>query len=158
MPRKGQTQLVWTEEMRERLTKLWSQRPLLSDSQIAEIMGARFTRHMVNSQAHRLGLPSRRSERHRQWQAARKVKAKVDWREKGNPQQPSQKYLRGSQWKALPGSYPVTIEEVDGCRWPIGEDAPFTFCDRPIERGHYCAEHHRMSVTTEVELRVEEVA
>lgn len=149
MASKGQRQIEWTDERRATLRKLWSRRPLLSDSQIAEIMGHGFTRHMVNSQAHRLGLPSRRAERSRQWQAARKVKraqrADYDYREKGKPKKPTQKYLKSPVWGALPESVPVPIEAVDGCRWPIGDKHPFTFCNLPIDQGHYCKAHYRVA-------------
>jgi GcrA cell cycle regulator len=50
-------------------------------------------------------------------------------------------------WAALPGTEPVTLEALGrtGCRWPIGEDAPFLFCGCEAAAGSsYCPTHkHR---------------
>jgi hypothetical protein len=51
-------------------------------------------------------------------------------------------------WNALPGTTPVTLELLarDGCRWPIGDDAPFLFCGCKAASGSsYCATHRHRS-------------
>lgn len=50
---------------------------------------------------------------------------------------------RGDVWAALPGSSPVAIaDHVSGCRWPIGADLPFKFCNEPVVEGKvYCLHH-----------------
>ena len=50
-------------------------------------------------------------------------------------------------WEALPGTVPVTLEALSrtGCRWPIGDDAPFMFCGcEALAGSSYCPTHrHR---------------
>lgn len=49
-------------------------------------------------------------------------------------------------WRALPGSHPVSLEQHhNGCRWPIGEDSPFLFCnEETLEGSPYCPAHTAM--------------
>lgn len=51
---------------------------------------------------------------------------------------------RTDVWAALPGSSPVAIEDhTTGCRFPVGEDRPFTYCDLPIKNDSvYCLQHN----------------
>lgn len=60
---------------------------------------------------------------------------------------PDPAQLAVGAWNALPGTTPVTLGLLarDGCRWPIGEDAPFLFCGCKAAAGSsYCATHkHR---------------
>lgn len=50
-------------------------------------------------------------------------------------------------WAALPGTAPVGLEQVSGCRWPIGDAPPFTFCnDAPAEGSAYCPAHTTMGI------------
>lgn len=51
-------------------------------------------------------------------------------------------------WAALPGSSPVPIaEHQEGmCRWPCGQDSPFTFCGLAVDAGGpYCGQHSTMA-------------
>lgn len=49
---------------------------------------------------------------------------------------------RTDVWNALPGSSPVPVElHTNGCRFPIGADLPFAFCNEPVEDGPYCQQH-----------------
>ena len=48
-------------------------------------------------------------------------------------------------WLALPGTTPQPLHalEHDQCRWPIGNDLPFSFCGAPAADGKpYCATHN----------------
>ena len=60
------------------------------------------------------------------------------------PQPASSYLLTGSRWGALPGTTPYSLEDLprDGCRWPIGEASPYTFCGcKAIDKSSYCATH-----------------
>jgi GcrA cell cycle regulator len=62
---------------------------------------------------------------------------------------PAGEDLAVGAWNALPGTTPVSMEALarDGCRWPIGEDAPFLFCGCKAATGSsYCATHKHRSV------------
>ena len=50
---------------------------------------------------------------------------------------------RQDVWGALPGSSPVAIaDHHDGCRWPVGPDLPFRYCNEPVAGEKvYCAAH-----------------
>lgn len=50
---------------------------------------------------------------------------------------------KGEAWLPLPGSSPVAVEDhVTACRWPIGADLPFRFCNEPVAEGKvYCLHH-----------------
>ncbi len=54
---------------------------------------------------------------------------------------------RTDVWAALPGSSPVAIENHhDGCRWTIGLDRPFLYCNLPTKDGSVlCPAHHAIS-------------
>lgn len=56
--------------------------------------------------------------------------------------------VRTDVWTALPGSSPVAIEahREGGCRWPLGEDRPFLYCNEVVVGGKvYCADHCDMA-------------
>lgn len=55
--------------------------------------------------------------------------------------------LASDAWTALPGSAPAPIaEHVNGCRWPIGGDLPFLYCNEPLRGGSpYCSRHHAIA-------------
>lgn len=50
---------------------------------------------------------------------------------------------RSDVWAALEGSAPVAIaEHTNGCRWPVGADLPFCYCNEPVTGDKvYCAAH-----------------
>ena len=54
------------------------------------------------------------------------------------------KLFSGPAWEPLPGSSPVPLKLVTGCKWPLGE-SPFTFCNLDVdgEGQVYCATHRR---------------
>ena len=51
---------------------------------------------------------------------------------------------RADAWLPLPGSCPVPLEQhTNGCRWPVGADLPFLYCNDPVAgEGPYCAAHN----------------
>ena len=58
------------------------------------------------------------------------------------------KLLSTEVWNPLPGSKPVPIEHVTGCRWPHGDpkDADFRMCNEPkAVKSSYCHAHKRAS-------------
>lgn len=60
------------------------------------------------------------------------------------PQPASSHLLTGSAWSALPGTTPYSLEDLprDGCRWPIGDAPPYTFCGcEAQDKSSYCAAH-----------------
>jgi hypothetical protein len=51
-------------------------------------------------------------------------------------------------WAALPSTAPVALEFLarDGCRWPIGDSAPFLFCAcKAMTGSSYCSTHRHRS-------------
>jgi hypothetical protein len=156
----------WHQEARDQLRDLWGIRTLTCVEIAAQIGGV--TKDAVIAMAHTMGLPSRRgfyrpvetrgiaagaSEREQRLRIYRRAKG---WVEGSGLPPINKKVLKGAAWEALPGTSPVALEAATGCRWPIGEESPFTFCNAPAE-GVYCAVHREMSrgaaaVTTESKL------
>jgi hypothetical protein len=50
---------------------------------------------------------------------------------------------RGDVWVELAGSSPIAIaDHHDGCRWPVGPDLPFNYCNEAVTGEKvYCAAH-----------------
>ena len=60
------------------------------------------------------------------------------------PQPASSYLLTGTAWSALPDTTPYSLEDLprDGCRWPIGDAPPYTFCGcKAQDKSSYCAAH-----------------
>lgn len=56
--------------------------------------------------------------------------------------------VRSDAWDALPGSSPVAIEDHhEGfCRWPCGQDRPFTYCNEAVKvDSPYCPGHSALA-------------
>lgn len=53
--------------------------------------------------------------------------------------------LASQAWDPLPNSTPTRDRDPGGCRWPIGNDRPFLWCNEPTHKGVYCAAHHTLS-------------
>ena len=160
---------LWDDERTALLVKLWSV-DKLSASQCAGAIGGGLTRNAIIGKVHRLGLEKRRTVKAASAKggngsagkyrgvvaAARKARAakvrppKQD-RIKPPPPEvftPEAGDLAVGAWNALPGTTPVTLELLarDGCRWPIGDDAPFLFCGCKAAAGSsYCATHKHRS-------------
>lgn len=156
----------WTDERQALLKTLWEVDGI-SASKCAGVLGV--TRNAVIGKVHRMGLvkrgkssvakPEGRNGAAGKYRgavtAARRARAA-----KAAPPKPARMKLPPPDifapdaatlavgaWNALPGTTPVTLELLarDGCRWPIGEDAPFLFCGCKAAAGSsYCATHkHR---------------
>lgn len=65
----------------------------------------------------------------------------------GLPSPAAEPPARTDVWAALPGSNPVAIEDHHaGCRWPIGLDRPFGYCNQPTRDGSVlCTGHHAIA-------------
>lgn len=157
----------WTDEREALLKTLWEVDGI-SASKCAGVLGV--TRNAVIGKVHRMGMvkrgkspaakPNGRNGSAGKYRgvvaAARKARAakakppKQD-RVKLPPADifaPAAGDLAVGAWNALPGTAPVTLELLarDGCRWPIGEDAPFLFCGCKAAAGSsYCATHRHRS-------------
>jgi hypothetical protein len=124
----------WTTERKDALRMLWDNN-LLSGSVIADRLNAdfpllpRLSKSAVIGAVHRMKLP------HRTVAAPRKPRSDI-------PKPPPAPAIHKPV--ALKPR-PVASEPffVRGCCWPVGEKPlePDYFCNRPIERGSYCAEH-----------------
>jgi hypothetical protein len=62
-----------------------------------------------------------------------------------------EKYIRqptfySKAWEPLPGTTPASFTENTGCKWPIGEHSPYTFCNANRTVGRpYCEAHQTMA-------------
>ena len=160
---------LWDDERTALLIKLWSV-DKLSASQCAGVIGCGLSRNAIIGKVHRLQLEKRRTVKATTPKggngsagkyrgvvaAANKARAA-----KVKPPKPARitlpppdiftpdaATLAVGAWNALPGTTPVTLELLarDGCRWPIGEDAPFLFCGCKAAAGSsYCATHRHRS-------------
>jgi len=152
----------WTDERIDLLKTMWGVEGKTA-SKCAVVLGV--TRNAVIGKVHRLGLEQRTKSSAPKGKngsagkyrgvvvAARRARAA-----KAAPPKPARitlppiftpdaATLAAGAWDALPGTIPVTLEALarDGCRWPIGDDAPFLFCGCQQASGSsYCATHrHR---------------
>ena len=159
----------WTNKQEAKLAQIWNVEKL-SATECAAVLG--ISRSAVMGKVHRLGLERRAASpvkarkqsggngsagKYRGFvMAARKARAA-----KAAPPKPARSApppdifapddaatLAVGAWNALPGATPVTLELLarDGCRWPIGDDAPFLFCGCKAAAGSsYCATHKHRS-------------
>lgn len=135
----------WTDERTETARSMWIGG--YSAGQVAVALGEGSTRNGVIGKMHRLGL-EKRSKSSQSSVGRRQRAVERDKRRSAIPLPPRLKLAAGQAWKALPGSTPVPLEELSrsGCRWPIGDEAPFLFCSEPSVLGrHYCEAHCSMS-------------
>ena len=80
--------------------------------------------------------------------AARPKRTQSQPMPKVDPNPEGVKLLSTEVWNPLPGSKPVPIEHVTGCRWPINDprDDDFCMCNEPrVDKSSYCASHKRAS-------------
>lgn len=138
----GRTAWVWTPELEQELTLLW--KAGFSAAQCALRLG-NITRSGVLGKVNRMGLPRRREPgkprpKYRVSQARRPAL--------GPPEMAAEPFaFTAGVWKPLPGSSPVRLADVTGCRWPVSD--PFAppgsidlFCNCEQAPGKpYCTEH-----------------
>ena len=142
----------WTNDKTALLEKLWC-KDSLTATQCAAIL--RTTRDAVIGKVHRMKYPKRKAQKFKPAPAlAPKLKpatkqtgtAARKAREAPPPDMftPDAATLAVGAWAALPGTAPVALEFLasDGCRWPIGDSAPFLFCAcKAMTGSSYCAAH-----------------
>lgn len=129
-----------------------------TDSEVAERFGV--DRSTVASMRSREGVQShyargervsnvgRRTAPASRLERTNEFRRAMGWAEtEGRPSR-NPRVMYSSVWLPLAGSSPVSLEDVTGCRWPIGHTPPFTFCNQPIHAGSYCAAHDARSRTT----------
>lgn len=138
---------VWTNKREARLRELWDRG--LTGGQIAVAMGT--SRAAVLGKVRRLKLSFRVPKKTRGWSQAakdRQARARIIRKvfgEQPKPPKPSGT-LRADTWNALPGSNPVPLEKLSGCKWPIGQEAPYLFCgEAHAPARSYCPYHQAIS-------------
>lgn len=150
----------WTPETTEQLRRLWAEG--LSCSEIAMEMGQGLTRNAVIGKVHRLKLPARKmgqqpvvrraqEPRPPRPRVSKKLRAALKVKPDPKPRQvepnpaPEQFEFSASAWQPLPGSAPVSMDAMTGCKWPVGDPystEPALFCNcMPVEGKPYCREH-----------------
>lgn len=123
----------------------------LSFRQIADAvnseMGTAYSRNAVLGRANRLGLRSTISRGRPP--SMRKKRQKSDKpqviRFKAPPKAPAaaeREQIKLRCAEVIPLNVPLTQLQPGQCRWPYGEDLPFTFCAHPATEGSsYCMPH-----------------
>lgn len=167
----------WTEKRCELLRKLWVEQGLTA-TQCAAILGEGMTRNAIIGKVHRLKFPKRKSGTEGlNWQrgdqpakrargpdrvpnrakriqrAAAKVNLEIVAVTKtAEPEfEVDLEALSAPAWQPLETSLLLPLHALTErtCKWPLGEDAPFTFCGCDAIAGSpYCATHKRRSVGT----------
>jgi GcrA cell cycle regulator len=154
----------WTNDKTALLEKLWCKDGLTA-TQCAAIL--RTTRNAVIGKVHRMKYPKRKAQKFKPAPAlapklkpvtkqtgnngsAGKYRGLINAARKARAAPPPDMFtpdaatLAVGAWAALPGTAPVTLEFLarDGCRWPIGDSAPFLFCAcKAMTGSSYCAAH-----------------
>lgn len=131
----------WTEHRTEMLRNMWTAGA--SASEIANALGGT-TRNAVIGKINRLKLPTRRMQGRDMDHAQRRAAEARAPRPKLDPEPE----IRTDAWSPLPGTNPVALEHVTGCRWPIGDPLSPDFCmcnAQRVEGSSYCRDHKRLS-------------
>ncbi len=154
----GRTSWQWTDENTALLVELWAEGH--SAAQIATHLGG-ITRSGVLGKVNRMGLPRRRdpSKPRIPYHVTRKPKRPVPRRRRSDGTfrlalpdaapafAPEPTSFTVDVWCPLPGSHPVTLDRLTGCKWPVSD--PFApagsidlFCNcAQVEGKPYCPEH-----------------
>lgn len=141
----------WTPEQRKLAAKLFKDG--YSSGQIAVQLGR--TRNAVVGRLSRDGLIGDKSK-HALRRATRLAQASAgeDVVPNSRIKKPAPSMLAAIEhgpWNPLPGTAPVPLEQVTGCRWPIGDplSPDFCMCNAPrVEGSSYCGAHRRASRPT----------
>jgi len=145
----------WSDEARERLTELYGEGR--SASVIADLLGREglisVSRNAIIGKAHRLSLPPRRERKPA-------VMVRKTREEKQQRQNFLRRQKRAEQHTFKPKTHMdhdtrlklrceaiepkhLTIYDLtdDTCRFPYGDDPPFTYCGHRTANGSYCLVH-----------------
>lgn len=161
--------MIWTNKKEDQLRALWADG--ISASKCAIALGNGLTRNAVIGKVYRMQLPARKTvtpkPRKREWsdksRAAMSLKMTVRNLSRKRPVETEEvisdrvvliapeafkpaEVAPVDAWAALPGTAPIELLALsqDTCRWPIGDELPFTFCGCSVATGSvYCAEHRR---------------
>lgn len=149
----------WTNDKTALLEKLWCKDGLTA-TQCAAIL--RTTKNAVIGKVHRMKYPKRKAQKFKPKAAPAPASVlKPATKQTGNNGSAGRKAreaiapppdmftpdvatLAVGAWAALPSTAPVALEFLprDGCRWPIGDSAPFLFCAcKAMTGSSYCAAH-----------------
>jgi GcrA cell cycle regulator len=156
----------WTNDKTALLENLWCKDGLTA-TECAAIL--RTTRNAVIGKVHRMKYPKRKAQKFKPKAApapasvlklatkqtgnngsAGKYRGVIAAARKARAAPPPDMFtpdigtLAAGAWAALPGTAPVALEFLarDGCRWPIGDSAPFLFCAcNAVIGSSYCAAH-----------------
>jgi GcrA cell cycle regulator len=162
--------IEWTQERCDRLSEAWEvgASATLVANQLSQEWGVRVTRNMVIGKVHRLRLKGRTTEIAAipKPRKVYKPRGKPIIRRKATKMRENDEFdriakrpvlsipkdprpIRSELWRALPDAEPVTLDKLreHQCKWPIGDDLPFTFCGKPTEHGPYCSHHHTIAFT-----------
>ena len=139
----------WTEAKTAELRRLWHDG--VAAAEIASRLGG-ISKSAVLGKASRMALPQRRRAMTGQSNTRRSPSTRAETTV-GRPTRRDTdaegvKFLAGDVWKPLPGSNPVRLEQVEGCRWPLGsiDDDTFRMCNEAKAGGaSYCPIHKRAS-------------
>ncbi len=132
---------IWTDERVEFLKKNWG---LCTARELAEKMGAGFTRNSIIGKASRLGLSAKIKTRtatsNQNFENSKEEKSLVKKRGKRN------KFKSLIIEKDFEPENPKQLEELDenSCKWPIGhpDEENFYFCGRTsLKDFSYCKLH-----------------
>jgi len=154
----------WTNDKTALLQKLWCKDGLTA-TQCAAILGT--TKNAVIGKVHRMKFSKRKAQKFKPKAAPAPASVlKPAAKQTGNngsagkyrgliaaappPDMftPDVATLAVGAWAALPGTVPVALEFLahDGCRWPIGDSAPFLFCAcNAVIGSSYCDTHRHRS-------------
>lgn len=135
---------MWTDDQVKLLREMWARGH--NGNEIAADLGPDFTRGMVASKAHYLGLPLRGWNSLAQSLAARKLSPKS----KNSATIPVCPHP-GENRSDVPGVRLVDLTATS-CRWPIGDpkDAAFRFCGKDADRQPYCTQHAKVAYQPKV--------
>lgn len=152
--------IPWSDHDANALRIMWEEKKLTSGQIESEFMG-RYTRNAIMSKVRRMGLSSRPRVIP---SITKKVKKARDKKPKSSLRRTPidattftnalPPHLRpdplnlhiGDVWNQVHDNPPVGQMERTGCKWPIGDDRPYLFCNHEIQDGSpYCPHHHSLA-------------
>jgi GcrA cell cycle regulator len=128
----------------------------LSAAEIAASMG--FTRNAVLGKVHRLGIGGRECDSNRTYVKKTPAEIEATKRKKEQRRRERRRAHRAAIVKSTINLEALRCVEVEplhksladlgrkDCRYPYGDNAPYTFCGNPQRKGHsYCGPHMALS-------------
>ena len=146
---------AWDDIRTDTLKGLWSSG--LSAAEIAASMG--FTRNAVLGKVHRLGIGGRECDGNRAYSRRTPEQIEATKREKEQRRRERRRAYRATIVKSEINLSALRCIEVEplhksladlgrnDCRYPYGDNAPYTFCGNPQREGHsYCGPHFALTL------------